>query len=175
MIVGLDSAYFSPESGLYMDGLLFPANMPNDQNTFLLEKGVRAQLDGKKLIVLTHHNGLNDTGTATNALFDQVIDAFPSGGGPAYWYYGHEHIAAVYKPQGAAEVLCRCCGHGALPWGQSSDLANSPNVVWYESRLAKDPDIPQRVFNGFAMLKLDGPNIQETFYDENGGVAWASQ
>jgi len=28
------------------------------------------------------------------------------------------------------------------------------------------------VFNGFAMLSLAGPNIQEVFYDENGGVAW---
>jgi hypothetical protein len=28
------------------------------------------------------------------------------------------------------------------------------------------------VLNGFAMLYLDGPNIKEVFYDENGGVAW---
>src|SRR5207245_5091932 len=32
----------------------------------------------------------------------------------------------------------------------------------------------QRVLNGFAVLSLKGPNIQETFYDENGGVAWKS-
>ena len=25
---------------------------------------------------------------------------------------------------------------------------------------------------GFAMLYLEGPNIQEVLYDENGGVAW---
>ena len=57
VIVGLDSAYFSPEGNLYTDGLLFDANHPNDQNAFLLQKGVQAQLDGKKVIVLTHHNG----------------------------------------------------------------------------------------------------------------------
>lgn len=34
VIVGLDSAYFSPESGLYMDGLLFPSGAPNEQNVF---------------------------------------------------------------------------------------------------------------------------------------------
>jgi hypothetical protein len=174
IIVGLDSAYYSPEADLYMNGLLFPAGMPNDQNAFLLQMGVEAQLNNKRLIVLTHHNGLNDAGTATNALFEQVANCFPDGDGPAYWYYGHEHIAAVYTPQGPAGTLCRCCGHGALPWGYASDLASSPNVVWYEKRPANDPDIPQRVFNGFAMLKLDGPSIQETFYDENGGVAWAS-
>ncbi|MFZ0747558.1 MAG: metallophosphoesterase [Terracidiphilus sp.] len=174
IIVGLDSAYFSDECGLYMDGLLFPVNMPNAQNSFLLKMGVDAQMKGKKLILLTHHNGLDDAGSTTNTLYDHVMNCFPGGGGPAYWYWGHAHIAAVYKPQGPVGTLCRCCGHGALPWSHSSDLANSPNVVWYENRSANDPDIPQRVFNGFAMLKLDGPNIHETFYDENGGAAWSS-
>jgi len=53
-------------------------------------------------------------------------------------------------------------------------LASNPNVVWHEPRPAHDPDISQRILNGFAMLSLDGPNIRETFYDENGGVAWQS-
>jgi hypothetical protein len=174
VIIGLDSAYFAAEANLYIDGMLFPAGKPNVQNDFLLQKGAEAQQNGKKLILLTHHNCLDDAGSNTNALFDQVMGAFPAGGGPAYWYYGHEHFAAVYKGQGPAGTLCRCCGHGALPWGQSSALANSPNVVWHENRSANDPDIPQRVFNGFVTLTLDGPNIKEVFYDENGGVAWAS-
>jgi len=174
LIVGMDSAYFSPEGGLYMDGLLFPAGKPNQQNAFLLAKGAEAKLKNKKLILLTHHNGFDLAGANSNELYNQVIAAFPGGGGPAYWYWGHEHAAAVYKPFGPAGILCRCCGHGSLPWGQSSDLANSTNVVWYENRLARDPEISQRVYNGFAMLQLSGPNIQESFYDENGGVAWTS-
>jgi Calcineurin-like phosphoesterase len=174
IIVGLDSAYFAPEGDLYMDGLLFPVGQPNAQNTFLLEKGAEAQIKGKKLILLTHHNGLDDTGSTPNTLFAQVMDAFPGGGGPAYWYWGHEHVAAVYKPQGPAGTLCRCCGHGALPWGQASSLAASANVVWHENRSAGDPDIPQRVFNGFVVLTLDGPNIKESFYDEKGGTPWSS-
>jgi hypothetical protein len=31
---------------------------------------------------------------------------------------------------------------------------------------------PERVLNGFALLHLDGPNVDEVFYDVNGGVAW---
>jgi len=174
VIVGLDSAHFSPEENLYVNGLLFNVNFPNEQNSFLLEKGVLAAQDGKRVIVLTHHNCLDDPGANTNTLFDQVTNAFPGNTGPAYWYYGHQHIASVYKPKGAAGVLCRCCGHGALPWGHASALADSPNVEWYENRTAEDPDMPQRIFNGFATITLDGPNIQETFYDENGGVAWSS-
>ena len=39
---------------------------------------------------------------------------------------------------------------------------------------ANDPDISQRVLNGFAMLSLDGPDIEEAFFDENSALAWSS-
>jgi hypothetical protein len=51
-------------------------------------------------------------------------------------------------------------------------LQSDPNVAWYENRPANDPDIPQRVLNGFTMVYLDDANIEEVFYDENGGIAW---
>jgi hypothetical protein len=166
VIVGLDSAYFSPEEGLYMDGSLGP-----DEGTqvMFLQQQVAT---GKKVIVLTHHNGLAADGSSTTGLWAQVMSAFPAGAGPAYWYWGHVHIGAVYQPKPPANVMCRCIGHGALPWGQASELASNANVVWYETRSADDPDIPERVLNGFAMLYLEGPNFQEVLYDENGGVAW---
>jgi len=169
VIVGLDSAYFAPESGLYMDGSLGPSGGIT-QGVFVQEQVAK----GKKVIVLTHHNGLSDDGSSTTTLWSQVMSAFSAGSGPEYWYWGHKHMATVYKQQESNRVLCRCCGHGALPWGRASSLASSPNVEWYEKRSANDPDIPQRVLNGFAVLSLNGPNIQETFYDENGGVAWKS-
>jgi hypothetical protein len=173
VIVGLDSAYFSPEAGLYMDGLLGPNE--GTQVMFLQQQVAK----GKKVIVLTHHNGLAQDGSTTTALWAQVMSGFPEGAGPAYWYWGHAHAGVVYQPKpphaGAlATVLCRCCGHGALPWGHATELDNNPNVLWYENRPARDPDIRQRVLNGFAVLYLDGPNIQEVFYDENGGGAWRS-
>jgi hypothetical protein len=174
IIVGMDSAYFSPEGELYMNGVLFNDNFPNKQQAFLQDKGERAQLDGKKVIVLTHHNGLDDPGRNANTLFEEVTNAFPNHTGPDYWYWGHQHLGAVYQPQGQAGVRCRCCGHGALPCGVASVLADSPSVIWHENRLANDPDIPERVLNGFAMLALDGPKIEEAFYDENGELAWSS-
>jgi len=174
VILGMDSAYYSDDDNLYMDGALFPAGDPNVQNSFLLEKGAQAQADGKKLILLTHHNGIDETGAQTDLLWDQVMNAFPAGGGPSYWYWGHVHAAVVYQNHDPAgrNVACRCCGHGGLPWGHATELDNNPNVIWYEKRPANDPDTPQRVLNGFAVLSLAGPNIQEVFYDETGGVAW---
>ena len=171
VIVGLDSAYYSNEEGLYEDGSLYPASGPQVQLDFLRAQAAK----NKKVIVLTHHNALSLDGLTPNNLWGQVMSAFPPESGPAYWYWGHAHAGAVYVPQGPANnVLCRCNGHGALPWGQASQLANSKNVLWYEHRSANDTDIPQRVLNGFAMLYFEGPNLQEVFYDENGGIAWHS-
>jgi len=173
VIVGLDSAYFAPEHTLYMEGSLGPND--GTQVQFLEQQVAK----GKRVIVLTHHNGLTQDGSSTTGLWEEVMSGFPAGTGPAYWYWGHAHAGIVYQPKppqtgDAATVLCRCNGHGALPWGHATELDNNPNIVWYENRSANDPDIRQRVLNGFAMLYLDGPNIQEVFYDENGGGAWRS-
>lgn len=171
VIVGLDSAFYSSEEKLYRDGALFPSPGPQAQVDFL-----KAQVaKGKKIIILTHHNGLVQDGTSQTSLWSQVMSAFPPDTGPAYWYWGHVHAGVVYQAQknGAATVLCRCCGHGGLPCGQASEMANKQStVLWYENRLAHDPDIPQRILNGFAMIYLAGPKIDEVFYDENGGAAW---
>jgi hypothetical protein len=75
----------------------------------------------------------------------------------------------VYQPLNG--VQCRCTGHAALPWGYASELDN-PSVAWFEARNAGDPSDKLRVYNGFTFLQLDGANLNETFYDENGGIAW---
>jgi hypothetical protein len=165
VIVGLDSAYYASEVGMYMDGSLGDDGV---QLGFLRQQVAT----GKKVIVVTHHNGLSEDGSETTNLWKQVMSAFPDGPGPAFWYWGHVHAGVVYQPKPPGNTLCRCCGHGALPWGQASKLVGNSNVLWYENRSANDSDIPQRVLNGFAMLYLDGPNIEEAFYDENGGAAW---
>jgi hypothetical protein len=163
VIVGLDSAYYADELTLYMNGSL----------------GASAQLDflkaqaqkGKRVILLTHHNGLAEDGSGPTGLWQEVMSCFPAGSGPAYWYWGHVHAGVVYKTQSG--VQCRCSGYGALPWGYASELAN-PFVAWFESRNAGDPNDPLRVYNGFTVLQLAGAGLTETFFDENGNPAWSS-
>jgi len=170
IVVGLDSAYYADEHSLYMDGSLgSSAQVPFLQG--LAKKG-------KKVIVLTHHNGLPEDGSvpaggaAPTKLWAEVMSAFQGSPPPACWYWGHVHAGVVYKTQPNG-LLCRCAGHGALPWGLASELGNNPNVVWFEHTKAGDPADPVRVLNGFVLLKLDGSSFTETFYNENGGVAWS--
>jgi Calcineurin-like phosphoesterase len=163
VIVGLDSAYYSDELNLYMDGSLGSSA----QVQFLKEQAQK----GKKVILLTHHNGLAQDGSAPTGLWQEVMSCFPAGSGPAYWYWGHVHAGVVYQPQSG--VQCRCTGHAALPWGYASDLDNA-KVAWFEKRNAGDPSDPLRVYNGFTFLQLNGTGLQEIFYDENGGIAWSA-
>ena len=179
VIVGLDSAYYSSQEGLYRDGAIFPGDgQHQEQLDFLRAQAAGAARDNKRLILLTHHNGVAPDGTAPTALWSQVMNAFPPDAGPDFWYWGHAHMGAVYQNQknGTKVVNCRCCGHGALPCAAASGMVDQANVAWYEKRSAHDPAYAgqpvQRVLNGFAMLYLDGPVIKEVFYDENGGVAW---
>lgn len=164
VIVGLDSAYYSDELTLYMNGSLGAS----PQVEFLKAQAQK----GKKVIVLTHHNGLLEDGSAPTGLWNEVMSCFPAGSGPAYWYWGHVHAGVVYQPQSG--VQCRCTGHGALPWGFASEL-NNPHVTWFEKRNAGDSNDTLRVYNGFMFLQLSGTGLTETFYDENGGVAWSSK
>jgi hypothetical protein len=162
IVVGLDSAYCSGVMDLYMNGSL--GN--NAQLPFLTALTQK----GKKVIVLTHHNGFELDGTQPNKLYNEVMSAFENVNAPSYWYWGHKHAGAVYKQRGGTNF--RCTGHSALPWGCSSMLAGSSEVIWFEKRNAGDPNEKLRVFNGFTMLELDADNLTETFYDEMGGVAW---
>jgi hypothetical protein len=163
VMVGLDSAYYSDELTLYMNGSLGKSA----QAEFLKEQAQK----GKKVILFTHHNGLTEDGSGPTGLWNEVMNCFPAGSGPAYWYWGHVHAGVVYRPQSG--VQCRCAGHAALPWGYASELAN-PNVAWFETRNAGDQNDKLRVFNGFTFLQLAGAGVNETYYDENGCVAWSA-
>ena len=170
VIVGLDSAYYGDEDALYSDGALDAAA----QIPFLQAQAQK----GKKVIVLTHHNGLLENGsiaapgTAQVKLWNGVMQAFQGSPPPSYWYWGHVHAGVAYNPVNG--ILCRCAGHSALPWGTASELQNNPNVAWVENVGANDPDDKLRLCNGFAVVALSGANISETFYDETGRVAWTS-
>ena len=163
LILGLDSAYYSDELKLYMDGALDTGQVA----------WLQSQVSGwaGKIIVLSHHQGLSLDGGSYTGLYHQVVSAL--GREPDYWYWGHLHNVACYKVQPNSIMHGRCVGHGAIPYGPAKDLVNSPTVAWSETLNANDlPDYPLRVVNGFVQLQLTGPDITETFIDENGGVRW---
>ena len=167
LVIGLDSAYFG-EGFMYLDGHL--GDDGDVQATWLRSVSVQARTESKRIIVLTHHPGLNLDLTQTS-LWAQLARLM--GGGPDFWYWGHVHAAAVFKPVQSMNVSVqgRCVGHGAFP-EYPVDETTAKQLTWAETRVAADSKYPQRGLHGFAILNLSGPNLEETFFDEYGRKAW---
>lgn len=173
LILGLDTAYYDP-STLFMAGAL----TDSDQLDFI--SGLNPK--DKRVLVLSHHNGLVYDGTLNQPLWGQVCGAL--GKQPEVWYWGHVHNGIVYSAQSAAgKTLARCCGHGSLPFGaayglQTPEGGTLPAVSYYAHTPLPDPQVPPqkyRVLNGFATLTLEKSKITERFYEQgNPKPVWES-
>ena len=176
LILGLDSAYAATD--FYNRGAINDAQSLWIQS--LLGSSVATRADGRKkqLIILTHHQGLENDGKASEPLWSQVTAAIDGWSG--LWYWGHIHNVAVFRPtpypagprkRGGGILQGRLAGNGGISYGADPMTAA---MLWTEDTRANDPSIPERARNGFAFLKLDGDTISETFVDEYGNHRWSS-
>lgn len=163
VLVGLDSAYHANRYRLYRTGKL------DDVQLDFLRQRV-ADLGDRRLLLMSHHQGLELSGEPSKRLWKQVQGALA--GTPAIWYWGHVHSAVVYRQREG--IQGRCNGHGGIPRGRAKVLENNPHILWFEGANAEDPAVPPRVVNGLAHLELDGREIRETFLDERGQSLWSS-
>jgi hypothetical protein len=174
VILGLDSAY-AGTGGFYQTGALNPPQI--DWIRALVARGTLQRADGsrKSVLALTHHQGFDADGKKQSpGLWDDVTSAL--GGGPDYWYWGHLHGVAVFRPVPANGVplRARLVGHGGVPY--VSDPM-TPALEWTESSADAElikGDGPDRSRNGYAILRIDGRKISEELYDELGERRWAS-
>lgn len=159
LVIGLDSVYHSDRHNLYMNGKL-------DQGQ--IDWLAKLPKDGKKVLILSHHEAHSALGKDKTDLFQQVTAAL--GSEPDYWYWGHLHNGIVYNPIG--KFHGRCAGHGAIPYGNSIEMENDPTISWVETDLANDDTYPERVLNGYAVITLNGKEVSEKMMGEDGSVRW---
>ena len=186
VILGLDSSYYTT-SVAYMEGRL-----QDDQHTEQVDWLKGLDLAGKKVIALTHHNGLTYDGLAIKSsdgsptLWDDVREGI--GRDPDYWYWGHIHNGIVYTDQACSTTKARCLGHAALPFGNAyywkggakHDLGDSPRVAYYSNTPKPNPrELPgwrNRVLNGFTVVTLGKDSLSEAVYEQgNPRPVWTSE
>jgi len=165
VLIGLDTAYYASPDKLYNEGAIDDAG----QGAFLCRLG--AEVAGRRVIILSHHEGFDLKGETLTPLWNQVTGAL--GRVPDYWYWGHAHNAVVYRAHDNDKGLCRCVGHGAIPYGPAADLAGAAHVDWSETKVAGDASLPERVLNGYARISLDGATLAEKLIGEDGSVRWS--
>jgi hypothetical protein len=173
LIICLDSSYYAT-GDMYMDGSIMDPQSGGPQVTWLLN--VLKQAGSRKIIIVTHHQPVDLGGLHITNLFGQINTLLMINNlKPAFWYYGHEHNAAVYSQFSAMYYPARCIGHAAIPYGVASDLtsATGTTVTWAETQSANDPDYPERILNGYLTLALNGTGMTESLYSENGDVRWS--
>lgn len=161
IIFGLDSAYPS-NARLYDKG-----ELDTTQLRFLATHGARARAAGKRVMVMSHHHPIEFDGSLVTPLCDRVTRAL--GVRELHWYWGHIHGAAALKPRAINGVIVhgRCVGHGGVPY---EPFARTEIMEWTEPELAGDPEERRRALNGFAVVRLDGAEIAEAFYGEEGSM-----
>jgi len=177
LIIGLDSAYYSPAHNLFMDGSL---NGQDGAQTKWCQQLIADNPD-KKIIVMSHHTGISADGTQSKGekkFWDEVIHAL-NGAIPDYWYWGHIHLGVVYSDDLplAKGANLRCVGHGSIPFGEPWGLENQSGIEYYPKTPLGDG---LRVRNGFAVVELNSNgSLSEKFYEVEDGIGkpievWAS-
>lgn len=172
LILGLDSSYYAT-GNFYLDGSIYKSKEEAGPQLEWLRKEILPRFRKQKIIVLTHHQPVDLSGSHTNALYSQLtglLQEFKLK--PNLWYFGHEHNAAAYTSQSALKFPGRCIGHGGIPYGDASLIKTGKKVAWKESSSANDPKYRSRILNGFMSLELNGANLKESFVSENGDARW---
>ena len=162
LILGLDTAYHA-ESLLYEDGKLDEEK----QLPFIRDQVERARVSNVRIIVLTHHNGL-DLENKKTKLWNQLRPTIP---GPFTWIWGHLHAGVVHRDVDG--VSGRCVGHGGVPYSPFT-AEEEGRHQWAERQLANDAREPNRALNGYYILELEGGELCEAFCDERGRPRWAT-
>jgi hypothetical protein len=200
LVLCLDSAYYSDAyngRAFYMDGAIGTDAL--DQQ---IDWVARFSDWPGPVMVMTHHTGCDTLTGAVTPLYKQVQAAL--GRQPTLWYWGHVHNGIVYdklndsspSPVIAATAITtkgRCCGHGAIPFGnawglEDGDGNTKANILYYAH--TPDPELPHtsgkdpcnpRVRNGYALVTLhrDG-GFTEAFYETGVGTpvwqrTWAAE
>jgi hypothetical protein len=171
VILGLDSAYFD-RSAMVLKGALADDN--SVQKDFIRSLNISAH---HKIILLTHHPGMDYNGMEINRLLVQQVYEALGNIYPDYWYYGHIHNGIVYnqfsavgdptyQTRSGTYPRLRCVGHSAIPFGPA-ELGENPGIDYWAHNPLPDPDEKQehRVLNGFAMLSLREDAMTENMFE----------
>ena len=163
VIIGLDSAYDADDI-YYVNG-----RIKRQSQKELIQK---YYAQGKRIIILTHHNPMDHKGLSLTPLWDDVTLSMHNNA-PEYWYYGHVHIGvsySEYSAMGQRGTKARCVGHSGIPAGIGSDYFYQStrellSTIDYYSHTPQ-PNSSYQILNGYLLLTLDQEKAQDQFYEQ---------
>jgi len=168
-IVAVDTGYYArsvPFLELLLTGCI---RLPSPNRRWLRDVVFADPADRRPVVLLSHHQWFSAfeseyrrVGKNLAPYLDRVV----------LWLWGHEHRFAGYAPFGrgrAPRVRARCIGHGGMPVElRHRSPRTDRNLVFSDERRARFVDGDPIGYCGFALLRLDGPDLRLTYVDEMG-------
>ncbi len=129
-----------------------------------------AKTSSRKLVLLSHHQLVSaydqaDLGPVLPAKLGPVLDS----GRVTAWWWGHEHRCMGFEASHGVRFP-RCLGHGGVPVLQPrapGDPVPAPGA-WEDRSFLPDSDGNHWARFGFAVLDLDGGQLQVRYRDDQG-------
>ncbi|MBO0844476.1 MAG: metallophosphoesterase [Nocardioides sp.] len=180
VLLGLDSAYD--------EGRLGPL-----QVQWVTRTALHARAAGKQILLFSHHPPWRTDTGETLPLTTPIVHVLERGL-VAGWYWGHEHLCALFDPHPIWHMWGSCIAHSGFPYVRpdvaSSGWQQAGEVVADDSTWHRIPmrgqtpaglvlDGPNRWVpghesdfgpNGYAVLELDGPHLRELVLSPDGTV-----
>jgi hypothetical protein len=180
LVVGLDSAYQDSDLG-------------NGQAEWL--QGLLANSGNRRVILLSHHQPYSNTGGAQGVNLHARLARLLDQQKIFAWYWGHEHVCALYDPHPLWGLHGRCIGHGGIPefrhdvkgldavqttgentWYRLDGPAPNPSCLFLDG---PNPFVPghagQYLPHGYVTVTLDGAHLLEELRDPTGAVVHTSK
>ena len=161
--VGLDTSWDTDVMSKGASGVL-----EDPQAGFVAE--IARETPGRKLVLLSHHQLMSvyepaDLGPVLPAKLGPVLDS----GRVAAWWWGHEHRCMGFEAAHGVRFP-RCLGHGGVPVLQTYAAGDpvKPPGVWEAAGFLEDTDGDCWARFGFAVLDLDGSQMQVRYRDDRG-------
>ncbi|QRR01915.1 metallophosphoesterase family protein [Dyadobacter sandarakinus] len=169
-IIGLDTGYTSV--GRPFQEILFPpdCHLRKEQVAWLRDVvKLGDPADTRGLLFLSHHPYFSAFREDYAKPGSQLKELLGEAERPVVWLWGHDHRMVVYqqnKNGDGVTAFGRCIGHGGLPVEvQMPDPGESGKIAYYDQRVRKVIKRHQLGYNGFVMVKLNGPELVAEYRD----------
>jgi hypothetical protein len=167
-IIGLDTGYHSLKGFL---GVRSNKNLQlHKEQIKWIREVVQPGEDDRAIIFLSHHqpfSGFEDDYLNPAKQLSELVGSNRT----VIWFWGHEHRMALYGEnvlENGLKVFGRCIGNGGMPVDiEAPPKPSDHNLVVYDKRERKKIDNHPVGYNGYSILKFNGPDLTIEYYDDN--------
>lgn len=188
LFVGLDTAYDEWKLGARQENWL---------------RRLLARDDGRQVVLFSHHPPFSFFESINSKYYKLMRQIFVDHPGKVHtWYWGHEHLGAIYDKSPDLGVFGRCVGHSGFPYIRRVGVRGAPKLPAQRTKaqdhlvlLAASDQTPQALAvdgpnrhvdpadgdpnrygpNGYMTVEVAGRSLEETLHSADGQVLWTSE